>query len=143
MGRCASHRRCSAKKVGTAMLSWIAVGFGAAIGAWLRWGLGLWLNAASYPVPLGTLVANLGGGFVIGIAVALFQTHAWLPVEWRLFLITGFLGGLTTFSTFSAEAMLLLQRGQYAWVLAHSALHLFGSITFCIAGHAAWRAATA
>ena len=123
------------------MLSWLAVGFGAALGAWLRWGLGLWLNAGDYPVPLGTLAANLGGGFVIGVAVAFFQANLALPIEWRLFLITGFLGGLTTFSTFSAEAMVLLQRGQYVWVLAHSALHLFGSITFCIAGYASWRAA--
>jgi CrcB protein len=121
-------------------MTWLAVGLGAALGAWLRWGLGLWLNALDYPVPLGTLAANLGGGFIIGMAVALFQTHASLPIEWRLFLITGFLGGLTTFSTFSAEAMILLQRGQFVWVLAHSALHLIGSIAFCIAGYATWRA---
>ena len=124
-------------------MTWLAVGLGAALGAWLRWGLGLWLNALDYPVPLGTLAANLGGGFIIGMAVALFQTHASLPIEWRLFLITGFLGGLTTFSTFSAEAMILLQRGQYVWVFAHSALHLIGSIAFCIAGYATWRAFSA
>ncbi len=123
-------------------MGWVAVGVGAALGAWLRWGLGLWLNAAPFPVPLGTLAANLGGGFVIGCAIALFQTHASLPAEWRLFLITGFLGGLTTFSTFSAEAMMLLQRGQYLWVFAHSALHLIGSIACCIAGYAAWQAMT-
>ena len=122
------------------MMAWVAVGIGAALGAWLRWGLGLWLNALNYPVPLGTLVANLGGGFIIGFAVAMFQTYTSLPPEWRLFLITGFLGGLTTFSTFSAEAMMLLQRGQYLWVFAHSAVHLLGSIAFCIAGYASWRA---
>ena len=121
------------------MTAWVAVGVGAALGAWLRWGLGLWLNASNYPVPIGTLVANLGGGFVIGFAVAMFQTYSSLPMEWRLFLITGFLGGLTTFSTFSAEAMMLLQRGQYLWVFAHSALHLVGSIGCCIAGYATWR----
>ena len=125
------------------MLSWVAVGLGAALGAWLRWWLGVWLNASTQPVPLGTLMANLGGGFVIGAAVAFFESNTALPLEWRLFLVTGFLGGLTTFSTFSAEAMLLLQRGQYVWVLAHSALHLLGSIAFCIAGYAAFRAAAA
>lgn len=124
-------------------MSWLAVGIGAAFGAWLRWGLGLWLNTLDYPVPLGTLVANLGGGFIIGMAVALFQSHTALAPEWRLFLITGFLGGLTTFSTFSAEAMLLLQRGQYLWVLGHATLHLVGSIACCIAGYASWRALAA
>ena len=121
-------------------MSWLAVGFGAALGAWLRWGLGLWLSAINAPIPMGTLVANLGGGFLIGLALGVFQTHVSLPVEWRLFLITGFLGGLTTFSTFSAEAMLLLQRGDYFWAFAHSSLHLIGSIACCIAGYAAWRA---
>jgi CrcB protein len=77
---------------------------------------------------------------VIGVAVALFAAHPSLSPEWRLFLITGFLGGLTTFSSFSAEAMLLLQRGDYAWALGHSALHLIGSIALCIAGFASYRA---
>jgi CrcB protein len=121
-------------------VSWLAVGLGAAIGAWLRWGLGLWLNPLHSQLPLGTLAANLGGAYVIGVAVALFAAHPSLSPEWRLFLITGFLGGLTTFSTFSAEAMLLLQRGDYAWALGHSALHLIGSIALCIAGFASYRA---
>lgn len=121
-------------------MSWLAVGLGAAIGAWLRWGLGLWLNALHKELPLGTLAANLGGAYLIGIALGFFAGHPSLSPEWRLFLITGFLGGLTTFSTFSAEAMLLLQRGDYAWALGHSALHLIGSIAFCIAGFASYRA---
>jgi CrcB protein len=121
-------------------VSWLAVGLGAAIGAWLRWGLGLWLNSLHNRLPLGTLAANLGGAYVIGIAVGFFAANPSLSPEWRLFLITGVLGGLTTFSTFSAEAMLLLQRGDYAWALGHSALHLVGSIAFCIAGFASYRA---
>ena len=121
-------------------MSWLAVGSGAAIGAWLRWGLGLWLNPLQGQLPLGTLVANLGGGFLIGLAVGFFQGFPALSPEWRLFVVTGFLGGLTTFSTFSAEAMTLLQRGDYAWALGHSALHLVGSIAFCIAGYASYRA---
>jgi CrcB protein len=121
-------------------VSWLAVGLGAAIGAWLRWGLGLWLNSLHSQLPLGTLAANLGGAYLIGIAVGLFAAHPSLSPEWRLFLITGFLGGLTTFSAFSAEAMLLLQRGDYGWALWHSALHLIGSVGFCIAGFASYRA---
>ena len=121
-------------------MSWLAVGLGAAVGAWLRWGLGLWLNPVHTHLPLGTVAANLGGGFMIGLAVAFFQGYPGLSDEWRLFLVTGFLGGLTTFSTFSAESMLLLQRGDYAWALGHSALHLVGSVAFCIAGFATYRA---
>jgi CrcB protein len=121
-------------------MSWLAVGLGAAIGAWLRWGLGLWLNPVHTHVPIGTVVANLGGAYVIGLAVAFFEGYPGLSSEWRLFVVTGFLGGLTTFSTFSAEAMMLLQRGEYVWALGHSALHLFGSIAFCIAGFATYRA---
>ena len=121
-------------------MNWLAVGVGAACGAWMRWGLSVYLNAFHNALPLGTLIANLGGGFMIGIAVAFFERYPALPVEWRLLVVTGFLGGLTTFSTFSAEAMILLQRGQYAWALGHTALHLVGSIACCIAGFAAYRA---
>lgn len=121
-------------------MSWLAVGAGAMFGAWLRWGLQAWLNAFHHYLSFGTLVANLGGGFLIGMAVAMVEKNPGLSLEWRLFLITGFLGGLTTFSSFSAEAMLLLQRGDYLWALGHSALHLLGSVTFCIAGFAAYRA---
>jgi CrcB protein len=88
------------------------------------------------------LLANLGGAYLIGIAIGFFQAYSALPLEWRLFAVTGFLGGLTTFSTFSAEAMVLLQRGDYAWALGHSALHLLGSIALCIAGFATYRAIT-
>lgn len=121
-------------------MQWLAVGTGAALGAWLRWGLGLWLNVAGNAIPWGTLAVNWGGGFVIGFLVAFFEGHQALSPEWRLFLITGFLGGLTTFSTFSAEAMLLLQRGDYMWAIAHSGLHLLGSIFLCVAGFAVYRA---
>lgn len=120
-------------------MSWLAVGLGAAFGAWLRWGLGILLNAVHPSLPLGTLAANLGGGFMIGVAVAFFNGMPSLSPEWRLFAITGFLGGLTTFSTFSAESMALLQRGQYLWAFGHSALHLAGSIVLCIAGFMAYR----
>lgn len=121
-------------------LSWVAVGVGAAIGAWIRWALAVWLSDVHAHVQVGTLMANLVGGYLIGLALAFFSSNAGLPPEWRLFAITGFLGGLTTFSSFSGEAMLLLQRGQYGWALAHSGLHLLGSIGCCIAGFATWRA---
>jgi CrcB protein len=124
-------------------LSFAAVGIGAALGAWLRWGLALWLAPVHGKLQLGTLLANLAGGFLIGAALAFFSSWPQLSPEWRLFAVTGFLGGLTTFSTFSGEAMLLLQRGDYAWALAHSALHLAGSIVCCIAGYATWRALSA
>lgn len=121
-------------------MSFLAVGVGAALGAWLRWGLALWLGGAHAKVQAGTLVANLAGGYLIGVALGFFGAHPHLSPEWRLFVSTGFLGGLTTFSTFSGEAMVLLQRGDYGWALAHSLLHLAGSIIFCIAGYATWRA---
>lgn len=115
-------------------MSWAAVGIGAALGAWLRWGLGLLMNSLHSYLPLGTLAANLLGGFLIGMAMSFFNQSASITPEWRLFIMTGFLGGLTTFSTFSLEAMMLLQRGEYLWVLGHTLLHLVGSIFFCIAG---------
>ena len=116
------------------------MGLGAAIGAWLRWGLSLWLSDIHAHVQVGTLTANLAGGYLIGIGLGVFSAYPGLAPEWRLFAITGFLGGLTTFSTFSGESMMLLQRGQYGWALAHIALHLGGSIGCCIAGFASWRA---
>lgn len=121
-------------------LAWLAVGGGAALGAWLRWGLGLWLGAASGKLNLGTLAANLIGGYLVGLALAFFTGHADLSPQWRLFAVTGFLGGLTTFSTFSGESMLMLQRGDYGWALVHSAAHLVGALVFCMAGFATWRA---
>ena len=120
-------------------VSFLAIGIGATLGAWLRWGLSLWFNPLLSSLPLGTLAANLGGGYLIGIAVGVFQDLPALAPEWRLLVVTGFLGGLTTFSTFSAEAMLLLQRGQYGWALVHAGVHLLGSVAFCIAGLATWR----
>ena len=92
-----------------------------------RW-LGLWLNPLFPTLPYGTLAANLLGGYLIGLAIAFFAHHPGLPAEWRLFAITGFLGGLTTFSTFSAEVFTLISRGQLAWALAAASTHLFGSL---------------
>jgi len=116
-----------------------AVGIGAVLGAWLRWGLGIWLNPVLPEVPLGTLVANLTGGFVIGLAIEFFAAYPGVAPEWRLALITGFLGALTTFSTFSAEAVTLLARAQYAWAALHIGVHLAGSISMTIAGVALLR----
>lgn len=110
------------------LLAFLAVGLGAALGAWLRWGLGNVLNAAFPTLPMGTLAANLIGGYVIGLAVAFFGQHPGLSPEARLFLITGFLGGLTTFSTFSAEAVGLFTRGEVLWGLVHMGAHLGGSL---------------
>lgn len=110
------------------MLTFLAIGLGAALGAWLRWGLGLWLNSLADPLPYGTLAANLLGGYLIGLAVAYFAEDASLSVEWRLFIITGFLGGLTTFSTFSVEVFSLLARAQYLMGLLAIAAHLIGSL---------------
>lgn len=110
------------------MSAFLTIGFGAALGAWLRWGLGLWLNPRFAPLPFGTLAANLLGGYLIGLAIAYFAHHPGLSPEWRLFAITGFLGALTTFSTFSAEVFTLVSRGQLAWALGAASAHLFGSL---------------
>lgn len=120
-------------------MNWLAIAVGATLGAWLRYVLGLGMNAIQPELPLGTVAANLGGGFIIGIAVAFFANNPALSPAWRLLVITGFLGGLTTFSTFSAEAMSLLQNGEYAWALGHTALHVIGSIACCFAGFATYK----
>lgn len=116
------------------LYAFMAVGFGAATGAWLRWGLGHWLNPVLPELPLGTLSANLVGGYLVGLAVAFFMQHPGLSPEWRLLIITGFLGGLTTFSTFSAETVTLLARGQYAWSVSIIAAHLGGSLLMTVLG---------
>ena len=105
-----------------------AVGVGAALGAWLRWGLGVMMNPLFPTVPLGTLAANLIGGYLVGVAVTIFHINVDLPPEVKLLVITGFLGGLTTFSSFSAEIVALLQRAQYLWAAGTISLHLFGSL---------------
>ncbi len=112
----------------------LAVGIGAAIGAWLRWWFGLLLNPLLPTLPLGTLTANLIGGYLMGIAMGILTHYANLPAEARLFITTGFLGGLTTFSTFSAEAVTLLSREQYGWAAAHISTHLLGSLAMTMLG---------
>ena len=116
-----------------------AVGVGAMFGAWARWGLGAGLNAIVPNLPLGTLTANLAGGFIIGVAVEYFLNHALVAPEWRLLVITGFLGSLTTFSTFSAEAVELLQAHQYGWAGLLIGAHLCGSLLLTVLGMMAAR----
>ncbi|WP_257388543.1 fluoride efflux transporter CrcB [Tahibacter caeni] len=115
-------------------LSVTAVGVGAACGAWLRWGLGVWLNPLFARLPLGTLAANLAGGLLMGVLLAVFEAHADASPQLRLFVGTGFLGGLTTFSTFSGEAAFLVERGDYGWAGALVAVHVTGSIVATLAG---------
>lgn len=121
----------------------LAVGIGAALGAWLRWWLAIALNAVTPHLPLGTLAANLIGGYLIGVAIGYFSQQGGLPIEVRLFVITGFLGGLTTFSTFSAEAVGLLMESRYAWAILLISGHLIGSIIMTVLGIVTVRAVTA
>ncbi len=111
----------------------IAISVGAALGALLRWWLAVALNGLFPALPPGTLAANLVGGYLIGVAVAFFAQAA-LPPEWRLFVVTGFLGGLTTFSTFSAEVTTLLQQGRIGWALGAISAHVAGSLVMTLAG---------
>ena len=119
------------------MLTVIAICLGACVGALSRWQLGLWLNPSSAPaglLPWGTLAANLIGGYLIGICVAVFQAMPQLDPAWRLALVTGFLGALTTFSSFSAEVVGMLSQGRYSLALLTAGLHLFGSLALTIIG---------
>lgn len=125
---------------GSAWMAFAAVGLGSACGAWLRWWLGLRLNPLFANLPLGTLASNLLGGYLVGVAVAFFAHSQALAPEWRLFAITGFLGGLTTFSTFSAEVVTLMSRGQMSWALATAGAHLAGSLGLTALGIATVRA---
>ena len=112
----------------------LAVFLGSGIGALLRWWLGDHLNNLFPAIPPGTLAANLIGGYVVGLAMAFFASFAAIAPEWRLLVITGFCGGLTTFSTFSAEMVTLLQQGQSLWALAAAAIHVTGSVLMTLAG---------
>jgi len=120
------------------MLPALAICFGACFGALARWQLGLWLNPggalAGTVLPMGTLAANLIGGYLVGICVAVFQAMPQLDPVWRLALVTGFLGALTTFSSFSAEVVGMLMQQRYALALATAALHLVGSLLLTVAG---------
>ena len=116
------------------VLALVAIGVGAALGAWLRWWLGLRLNPLFAHLPRGTLAANLAGGYLIGVAVAFFATRTGLPAELRLFVVTGFLGGLTTFSTFSAEVVHLIETARYAWAAGAAAVHVLGSLAMTALG---------
>jgi CrcB protein len=116
------------------LTSILAISVGAALGAVSRWLLGMTLNTLFPTIPPGTLAANLIGGYLIGVAVAVFANQPNLPPEWRLFIITGFLGGLTTFSTFSAEVVSLLQQGRLLWAGAAISVHLLGSLAMTMLG---------
>ena len=115
------------------MLSAFAICVGACLGALARWGLGLWLSPGGL-IPWGTLAANLIGGYLVGVCVAVFQALPALDPVWRLALVTGFLGALTTFSSFSAEVVGMLQQQRYALALGTAAVHLFGSLLLTVAG---------
>ena len=117
----------------------IAVGVGAALGAWMRWGLSAWLNPRAPQFPLGTLAANLIGGYLVGFAVAFFAARQDLAPEVRLLAITGFLGGLTTFSTFSAEVTQLLLDGEYGAGGVLALAHIGSSLALTVAGIATFR----
>jgi fluoride exporter len=112
----------------------LAVGLGAIVGAWLRWWLGIVLNPVFPTLPLGTLTANLLGGLLMGIAMGLIAQFDALPPAARLMFMTGFLGALTTFSTFSAEATTLILRDQYGWLAIDISVHVIGSISATLLG---------
>ena len=116
------------------LLNALAIAMGATLGAWGRWGLGLAMNYLIPYFPLGTLVANLLGGLLMGIALACIQFGQLDSLHWRLMVTTGFLGGLTTFSAFTGESLVLLQKQQYGWALLHTSSHVFGALVFAAIG---------
>jgi len=116
----------------------VVISLGAALGALFRWVLGDKLNSLFPAIPPGTLTANLIGGYIIGVAVGGFAQAPGIAPEWRLFIITGFCGGLTTFSTFSAEVVTLLQEGRVSTALGAIAAHVTGSLLMTLAGLASW-----
>jgi CrcB protein len=126
------------RRSGGAGVTWwrsmVAVALGGVVGCLVRWLLSLALNRYFPLIPPGTLAANLIGGYIIGAAFAIFTLNPAMPVEWRLFVMTGFCGGLTTFSTFSVEVVLLMQSGRLPWAMATIAAHVVGSLLMTFAG---------
>lgn len=116
------------------MLQVIAISLGASVGALSRWQLSLWLNQGHALLPWGTLAANWTGAWLVGLAVVFFQSQPQLDPAWRLAIITGFLGALTTFSTFSVEVVAMLQHGRYWLAFGTASLHLLGSLAFTLLG---------
>ncbi|PTU00128.1 fluoride efflux transporter CrcB [Pseudomonas sp. HMWF031] len=114
--------------------SLLVIAVGASLGAWLRWLLGIKLNALFPTIPPGTVAANMVGGYIIGFAIAFLAASPSLSPEWRLLVITGFCGGLTTFSTFSAETVALILEGRLLWALGSVSLHVVGSLVMTAAG---------
>ncbi len=112
---------------------------GGVLGCWLRWLFAMAWNALLPRLPLGTLAANLVGALLMGLALGYYAKNSDWPTEWRLLCMTGFLGGLTTFSTFSGESFVLLQRGEIFWALGNIGLNLVGSLVLCALGYAALR----
>ena len=115
-------------------LSILAIFFGAGFGALLRAGFNVLTVSAASVIPLGTLLSNMVGGYLVGLAVAYFGNNPQLSPEWRLLVVTGFLGGLTTFSSFSAEVVGFIQRGEFTWALGTAMLHLVGSLVLTFLG---------
>ena len=112
----------------------LAICAGACLGALARWQLGLWLSHGQALIPWGTLAANLIGGYLVGVCMEVFQQMPELDPVWRMLLVTGFLGALTTFSSFSAEVVAMLQQARYALALGTASLHLFGSLALTVLG---------
>ena len=112
----------------------VAIAVGAALGAWLRWLLGLWLNRHADAIPWGTLTANMVGGYLIGLVLGVIAAHPEWPPFWRLLIVTGFLGGLTTFSAFSAETVAFLEEGRLAMAAMYSGISLAGSLALTLLG---------
>ena len=118
------------------LAGFVALVAGSLIGATLRWLAQIVLNPMQPLLPLGTLMVNVVGGFVIGGVLAVLDAHPTIPPYWRVFAVTGVLGGLTTFSSFTAESMRLLQEGRYGWALVHAGAHVFGALLACFAAYA-------
>ena len=112
-----------------------AIGLGATIGAWLRWGLGVFFNSVIPHLPLGTLIANLAGGLMMGVALGVFATSNLDNQTLRLLITTGFLGGLTTFSAFSGESLVLMLKHEYVWMMIHTLSHVLGALLMASIGY--------